>query len=402
MTATLAAPPVIQPTSRRSRLVRATHDAIFRRVHNSNLIYNAAWEDPRLDRQLMELDSSSQIVMITSAGCNTLDYLLDGPARIHSIDMNPRQNALLDLKRALIQHGTFKDLFEMFGVGSHVHHRELYHSIRQHLPDYAQMFWDKRISFFDPRSVKGSFYYHGTSGIAAWLLGKVLFKARPNIKNIALCLMDAKTLDEQRQAYSLLEPEIWNRLATWLVRQPSLMALLGVPLPQIRLIDSSYPGGLTAFVKDKLRHVLTEIPATDNYFWRAYITGSYTLNCCPNYLKPENFTQLRENQSRITSHNTTVSDFLIQNPAPYSHYVLLDHQDWLAWHNPEALLQEWQLILQNSRPGTKILMRSAALELDFIPDFVQSRVTFHPHLTEPLHQQDRVGTYGSFHFATIN
>ena len=67
------------------------------------------------------------------------------------------------------------------------------------MPEYARSFWDRRIGFFDPRSVKGSFYYHGTSGVAAWVMGKALFQARPNIKNFALCLLDARSLEEQRQ-----------------------------------------------------------------------------------------------------------------------------------------------------------------------------------------------------------
>jgi len=393
--------PTQSTTSRSKRLAKAAHDLVFRRVHSSNLIYNAAWEDPRLDRQLMGIDGSSEVVMITSAGCNALDYLLDGPAAIHAIDMNPRQNALLELKRVLIRRGEFHDLFEMFGIGSHARYRELYAELRVELPEYARTFWDRRIGFFDPKSVKGSFYYHGTSGVAAWVMGKALFQARPNIKNFALCLLDARSIDEQRQAYALLEPEIWGRLATWLVRQPALMALLGVPRPQIKLIQDSYPGGLTSYVKDKLRHVLTELPADENYFWRVYVTGSYTLTCCPNYLRREHQPMLRSMTDRLHPHTCTVSQFLKDHPGTYSHYVLLDHQDWLAWHAPEALREEWDLILANSRPGTKILMRSAGMDLSFLPESVSERIHFHPEISDPLHRIDRVGTYGSFHFGIV-
>ena len=52
--------------------------------------------------------------------------------------------------------------------------------------------------------------------------------------------------------------------------------MLGVPRPQIRLIQQQYPGGLIGYVSAKLRHVLTEVLIHDNYFWRAYLTGSYT------------------------------------------------------------------------------------------------------------------------------
>lgn len=396
-----APPPVIDLHRTRTRLVRSAHDAAFKRVHGSNLIYNAAWEDPRLDREVMEIDGESEIVMITSAGCNVLDYLLDGPRAVHAIDMNPRQNALLELKRALIRRREFEDLFEMFGAGAHADHEGLYAELREDLPEHSRLYWDRRIGFFDPRSVKGSFYYHGTSGVAAWVMGKALFQARPNRKNIALCLMDARSLEEQRRVYALLEPEIWGRVANWLVRQPALMALLGVPRPQIRLIQESYPGGLTCYVKDKLRHVLTELPVEDNYFWRVYLTGSYTRDCCPNYLRREHQPLLREMEPRVTTHTRTVSDFLKLHPGKYSHYVLLDHQDWLAWHDPAALREEWDLILANSRPGAKVLMRSAGPDLGFVPEEVLARVSFHPEVTEALHRLDRVGTYGSFHLGVV-
>ena len=34
---------------------------------------------------------------------------------------------------------------------------------------------------------------------------------------------------------------------------------------------------------------------------------------------------------------------------------------------PAALAEEWELILANSRPGTRILLRSAGLDLSFVP-----------------------------------
>ena len=388
-------------TSPARKFLKATNDLVFHHVHGGQLIYNTCWEDPRIDRQLMQLRADSRVVMITSAGCNAFDYLLDGPAEIHAIDVNFRQNALLELKRAMIRRGDFADLFELFGIGSHEKYRPLYRAMRADLPDYARKFWDEKISFFDPGSMKKSFYYHGTAGSAAWLLGGALFRAKPNIKNFALCLLDADTTAQQREIYALLEPKIWGKLSNWLVRQRIVMTLLGVPAPQIGLIESTYPGGLTAYVKDKLRHVMTGLPARENYFWRVYITGSYTLTCCPNYLRQENLAPLAARADRIHTHTCTVTNFLRENPGVYSHYILLDHQDWLAWHDPAALLEEWELILANSRPGTKILLRSAGLDLDFVPEAIRARLRFFPQLTNELHATDRVGTYGSLFFAEV-
>ncbi|MEQ1749549.1 MAG: BtaA family protein, partial [Prosthecobacter sp.] len=387
---------VAQPSKAIPKL-KAAHDMLFRHVHGSNLIYNCAWEDPRIDRDLMQLDHESSVVMITSAGCNALDYLLDDPVQIHAIDVNHRQNALLELKMALIARDAFDDLFEMFGIGSHTDYSAIYSSVRTQLSESAQGFWDRRIGFFNPKSLKKSFYYHGTSGLAAWVMGNALFRLRPNIKNFAVCLLDAASLEEQTQAYELIESEIWGKFSHWLIRQPALMTLLGVPRPQIKLIEDSYPGGLTGYVKDKLKHVMTELPIEDNYFWRVYITGSYTLHCCPNYLRRENQETLIQLLDRLKPYTGTLANFLHENPGCYSHYVLLDHQDWLAWNDPVALREEWDLILANSRPGTKILMRSAGMDLSFVPDEIRARLRFQPERTEALHRLDRVGTYGSTH-----
>ncbi len=381
-------------------LVSHTHDLMFNMVHNRCLIYNVCWEDPRIDRQVLDLNGESNIVVLTSAGCNTLDYLLDSPAAIHAVDVNPRQNALLHLKLALIERDCFDDLFAMFGLGSHERFREIYFSLRKRLPPYTRNFWDDKIQYFDRAGKKQSFYYHGTSGAIAWILTRYLLSFGTK-SHFIFDLLDAQTLDEQKEIYQKIEPILWHKFSSWLVKQPMTLAMLGVPRPQIRLIKEQYKGGILAYVSNKLKHVWTEVLIRDNYFWRVYLMGSYTRDCCPNYLKEENFEILHSNIDRVYTYNSTISDFLKNNPGSYSHFVLLDHQDWLAWHHPEALQEEWRLIFENSRPGSKILMRSASNDVCFIPEAVRSSLRFFPDLTEALHRQDRVGTYGSLHLAEV-
>jgi S-adenosylmethionine-diacylglycerol 3-amino-3-carboxypropyl transferase len=66
------------------------------------------------------------------------------------------------------------------------------------------------------------------------------------------------------------------------------------------------------------------------------------------------------------------------------------------------LEEEWQLILQNSKPGTRILLRSAATRIDFFPKFVEEKIDWIPQneLTQ-MHNQDRVGTYGSVYLGVV-
>lgn len=382
-----------------STLKQRTYDAWFRHVHGSRLIYNTCWEDPRADRALLGVESDSRIAMITSAGCNALDYLLDDPAEIHCIDVNSRQNALLDLKLAAIATLDHDDLFALFGEGRHANFERIYRcALRPRLREASAAFWDRRLHWFDGRG-RGSFYFRGAAGDVAWLVRSVLRALRPGLRRDLLRLLEAPDLDAQRRLYAAIEPRLFGPLLRAIVRQPATLTLLGVPRAQRDLIAQQYPGGVSAYVQDKLRWLMTEVPIHENYFWRLYLHGGYTRECCPNYLRPENLACLRERIDRVRLHTCSFSAFLEGHAAPLTHFVLLDHQDWLWANDVPGLEQEWRMILEHSAPGAKVLLRSAALRVEFLPAF--ARQVLLAHDSDRWHLRDRVGTYGSVMLAEV-
>jgi S-adenosylmethionine-diacylglycerol 3-amino-3-carboxypropyl transferase len=383
-------------------MINHLRDWIFKNVHSSNLVYNICWEDPRCDRQVLNLGEESKIVMITSAGCNALDYLLDNPAQIHCIDLNSRQNALLELKKALFKHSDYKTLYNYFGEGSYADGEKYYKKeLRKFLPAYVQDFWDRKIEYFSGKGAKKSFYFRGSSGTLAWLFVKYM-RSRKKLYSKVRSLLESKTLEEQKYWYNQVESKLFNKTVRRILSNHYALAMAGVPRAQRRLISEEYPGGVGEFIVNSVRRVFTEIDIRENYFWRVYIDGHYTKDCCPSYLVEDNFDTLRDRIDHIKTHTTSISQFLIDNPGEYSNYILLDHQDWLAAHNVPALEEEWQLILKNSKPGTRILMRSAAMHIDFFPDFVKDSVEWIPQQDlEELHNQDRVGTYGCVYVGIV-
>src|SRR5262245_39887345 len=147
------------------------HARIFKAVHHRNLIYNTCWEDPALDRVALSLGPGDRVVVITSAGCNALDYLLAGAGEVNAVDVNPIQNALLELKRAAVLGLDHASFFELFGQGQTPRAKQMYaDAVRQHLSPPARTYWDKRISFFLGKGWRKSFYYRGTSGLLAKLV----------------------------------------------------------------------------------------------------------------------------------------------------------------------------------------------------------------------------------------
>ncbi|HLP94354.1 MAG TPA: BtaA family protein [Saprospiraceae bacterium] len=376
-------------------MVNTIKTKVFQKIHGSNLVYNTCWEDPRCDRALLDFDKESQIVMLTSAGCNALDYLLDDPKSIDCIDMNPRQNGLLELKCRMIQHADYQSLFEWFGQGFSQQAATLFHkTLAKQLSDFSRKYWHKHLYFFTGEKLRKRFYWYGSAGAAAYLLHKRI-KAKKSLRNNMHALQRAQNLEEQKAIYEQLEPLLLDAFTAWLINRHIFQSMLGVPQIQQNLAKENYPDGMAGYVRACLRSVFTQQSLADNYFWRVYLNGHYSEECCPNYLKQENYDLLKSRVNRIQTHTFTLSDFLQQNPGKYTHFILLDHQDWMAENNIAALEEEWQLILQNSAPGAKYLLRSASASVHFIPMFVHEKVTFLSADSIPNIPSDRVGTYAT-------
>ena len=384
---------------------------VFKFVHGNNLVYNTCWEDPRLDRVALEIQPGDNVLVITSAGCNALDYALCEPEHVYAVDMNPRQNALLDLKIAGIKSLEFEDFFRLFGYGFHPEARRLYQRrLRPALPSWSQAWWDRWIKFFTDQ--RRTFYYRGASGAFARLIRIYIdrmIRVRPHIDAI----LEAKSLPEQREIYEKhLVEKFWSRSMRFAMNRDTTLSMVGVPKAQRRQVETQYQGGIVRFVQDAVEAVFCKLPLADNYFWRVYLKGEYSRGCCPEYLKAENFERLKAGLiDRLSTHTNSVQGFLDKHNGDISKYVLLDHMDWLSDKFFPLLELEWEAILRRAAPKTRLIWRSGGLKTDFIDRVNVSAngqmrklpelLTFHHDLAAELHQKDRVHTYGSFYIADL-
>jgi S-adenosylmethionine-diacylglycerol 3-amino-3-carboxypropyl transferase len=348
--------------------------------------------------------------VITSAGCNAIDYALCNPKEVHAVDMNPRQNALLQLKLSAAKNLQYEDYFQMFGRGYLPNAERVYaDKLRNDISRWSQAYWDRWIKFFD--NEHRSFYFRGTSGQFARMISVYINKVariRPEVQSI----LDCPTLQDQQALYARVRDRIWTKTMKFAMNRDTTLSLLGVPKAQRRQIDTQYPGGIVKFIEDSLDAVFAKIPIQDNYFWRVYITGQYTPTCCPEYLKPDNYHRLREGVAdRIHVHTNSVQGFLEHHPGTISRFVLLDHMDWLSDNYFALLESEWQSIIDRAAPNTRILWRSGGLKTEFLnrvrvkvkgqQKMLPELLRYHESLANQLHQLDRVHTYGSFYIADL-
>jgi S-adenosylmethionine-diacylglycerol 3-amino-3-carboxypropyl transferase len=85
--------------------------------------------------------------------------------------------------------------------------------------------------------------------------------------------------------------------------------------------------------------------------------------------------------------------------------------DWLSYHLYDALVSEWDAILNRAAEKTRLIWRSGGLRTEYIDTVpvkyhgketqLREILTYDTETAEKLHKLDRVHTYGSFYIADL-
>jgi betaine lipid synthase len=365
-------------------------------------LYTQSWEDPEPDMKVMRINPGDTVLTLTSGGCNALNLLLNGAGHVVSVDCNPAQSSLLELKSVAIQQLEFEDVWQLFGEGKHPHIERLFETrLAPYLSQKAYNFWSTRLWYF-----KQGLYYQGGMGKLCWVL-----------QTLAMCiglhyrmkrLANAPTLADQRKQWDNLALVYFikhgPRLLVWLFSK--LLALLlfnrvvlwfggGVPGKQYALIRKD---GIP--IEKYLARTVDGIAENShlrksNYFYYNCVTGHFLRDNCPSYLVEDSYNRLHN--GLINQLTISTGFFLDELRArKYTKVILMDHVDWLD----DKIVQELATTLaQQVVPGGIVIWRSASLSPPYSKVIADAgfSVTCISRASEGY--MDRVNMYSSFYMA---
>lgn len=356
------------------------------------LIYTISWEDVTIDQKLLQLDHTSSILTIASAGDHLFNYALEGVSNIHAVDINPIQLHLVELKKLIISAYDFDVFWAFFGVGKVPNYRRYFEGLLPQLTPLARSFWSRKQHLFNPQG--RGFYRYGTTG---WLSRLLLFSIRR--MGVEKSITELIHTDDIEIRQGLFEP-LWNRMAqhwslAWWVH-PWVLYLGGIPMSQQKSI-----GPLLPFLKDTLYTLLVEQKLSKNPYWRLYWDGCYSPNFAPRHLQLHNFLRLKECINHITLGHSSLLDSLNNNGSiSYTHVNLLDHQDWL-FNNTKGFIElneTWDRL--NELPSvTKILFRSSYETAPWVDELVSKKFMVN-QMKRNEFREDRVFSYSSTYLIT--
>ena len=309
-----------------------------------------------MDQRVFNLTEDDHVITIASAGCNVLDYIIEG-AQVTAVDFNSCQIALTELKKVAILQLNYEQFFAIFSNSNMTLLREVYHSkLRAHLSKPSADFWDEGIYKIN------SFMYSGTSGSMSWVLFRVILPLF-GLGFIRRDLIAGITQDELKK--KLAKCEYALRTMAWLMDNILLRGgcvFAGVPERQMEL-GLHRPSNLGTVIE---RIFFQTDLVNDNYFYAGYILGYYKPNNCPRYLRAEHFDAMKKHLKAGKLHlvHGTMLSAIDAVTSPITVASLLDHMDWM----PDSMInEEIAHLMRKMSPNGKIFWRTFADNVHAMP-----------------------------------
>jgi len=367
------------------------------KIMNKIDFYNC-WEDILQIEKALKINSNDVVFSITSNGCNILNLLLHNPKKIISVDFNPFQNYLLELKITAIKNLEYLDFLKLMGLKSLKNNLSIYNSIKKDLNKNARNFWDKN-SFV----IKKGLLNVGEQNVKNFGLFLRFLKGEKLIKNFFLC----ETIKEQTDYFFKHIYGMPWQLGHFFGYNKYFIRISLCFRFLIEFYHGRKKSDYLGYIKNvnftknhikKIEDIYTKIPIKYNSFLSLILLG-YLLNenhYYP-YLKQENYKILKERIKKIEIKTASVFDTLKEiKDNSISKFFLSNIFDWIDDKNFKKNLIEIIRVGKNkSRIFYSITRKDRYIPKDIL-EFHQDK-----NMVIELLKNDRTTFYSGFEVGDI-
>jgi S-adenosylmethionine-diacylglycerol 3-amino-3-carboxypropyl transferase len=347
------------------------------------LVFTHNWEDPESDQAALKIKSGDTVFAISSGACNVLGFLLSDPETIYSIDINPAQSCILELKIAAIKALDFEEFIAFSGIKDHTNRAALYDKIKPFLSRETAVFWATR-----DKIIKEGFIMNGKYERFIRIAGK--FMTLLQGKNKVRKLFDEKSRQEQELYYD----QVWNtkrfHYLFKIIFNKRILARRGLVADYFHFDDGSKSFAESFYNRSK--KAFRDIPIQGNYFLSLYLLGRYrNENEVPAYLKKENYEIIKSRVDRIRSNTAEAQGWLDTMPD--------ESINCFALSNICELMSEkdtYRLFTSVSRTGRKnarVIFRNLMIPRE-VPDDLKNLIVKDEILSKHIQFNDRSFVYG--------
>jgi S-adenosylmethionine-diacylglycerol 3-amino-3-carboxypropyl transferase len=267
--------------ARISNLLKDAKDPI--NWSKESILFSACQEDSHSELSALGPLTGKRVFCVTAGGGRVLNLLLEQPRAITAVDLNPAQNALLELKVAAMRELDHGGYLRFLGVRASIDRLDVYERLRKLLSDPAAHFFDRQ-----SKAIAAGVLFEGKLERYLRIVAAATKLGHPfGLKNV----VHAPDLEAQRAAMAKWETPVWKALAHLVARRPVLAALSGDP-GFYRNLPPEMP--LHEVLYDRVHNHLKHNILRDNPFLQMVFFGRYVFeDVLPIYLNASTYDRVK-------------------------------------------------------------------------------------------------------------
>ena len=320
------------------------------------LSYSFGNEDPATEQRALKIQPDDTVVCVTASGDRPLNLLVDDCKKIYSIDLNPIQNHLLELKKQAMKELDFEDYLAFLGADFESYPHPFIDSILNLLPEGSKRFWlDNRRLIED-----GVLYQGAMEKLCFWIAITLNIFYKKEIQSLFLCsdiFSQAKGIDQLFKKKSL-------RLFAKLFLNSSFTKKYFADPGLYAFVDGQYKIEVhfLALIKQALSvHFIRENPLLNLVF-----QGKVMPQAFPPYLKKEGVMKIRSRLDKVEVVHQNMIDFLInQQDGSIDCFSFSDIASYMSEKDFNLLIKE---MIRCAKPGARFCIRQLLSDHQIAPE----------------------------------
>lgn len=355
-------------------------------VFFSRLSYSLGNEDWETEHRALRLKPEDRVLCVTGSGDRPLHLLLKDCKEVVSVDANPIQNHLLQLKMAALQQFDFERYISFLGVlpdkSRLAHLRQLSH----HLPASSAKYWQD-----NSKAISKGILYQGA-------MEKFVMVGLPTLaklvqgKQIINQLFQFHNLEAQKDFVESKWDRVLWRMCFEFLLSPRVSKMIMVRDPGLYAhVDPAIRPG--AHIYQRLNDSLRKYLARNNFWMSFLLRGHVEPHASPAYLLEGESKTIKQNLPRITIETSDIVNYLETCPEKsFDAFSLSDVASYITKNDFERLLRG---IIRAAKPGARFCIREF-LSRRHIPAELQSHFQRDYGLEKKLEKEDRCFLYRFF------
>lgn len=310
----------------------------------ADINYSSANEDGRTERRALgEPLNGGRALCITGSGARALDLLVAEPECVVSIDFNPTQNHLLELKMAAMRAMEYEEYLAFLGLSACRRRRETYRRLRGALSAEARGFWNRHAMRID----RGVIYCGRWEGYLH-TMARVFHSVKGDVIR---GILESADLEEQSRRWQAATAGRGWRTLMRLVSLRSIWRHV-VREPGIELIPNRVD--VAAVIDRRLAAAARRHLFRDCAFGWLILTGRYGGDALPCHLERCHFDMIKQRLGAVRILTGPLHDHLQRTSDRYHAFSV---SDFGSYAPPAAYRSIWRGMQRTAQPGARVCER---------------------------------------------